>query len=57
LAFSEFSLRVRLPILSEKPRIRGAKAATHRVSFLALYFISVAERFARNADGVSRKKP
>jgi hypothetical protein len=27
LAFGEFSLRVRLPILSEKPRTRGAKAA------------------------------
>jgi hypothetical protein len=56
LAFSEFSLRVRLPILSEEPRICGAKAATHRVSFLALYLFSVEERFAKNADGVSRKK-
>jgi hypothetical protein len=52
LAFREISLRVRLlaNILGAAPHPRS-ESGIHRVSFL-----TVAKRFAKNADDVSKKK-
>jgi len=55
LALREFSLHVRLPILSEGPRTRGARAAPIASQFRPFTHFRC-KAFAKNADEMSRRK-